>query len=112
MLLEQFRSVLPSEVGVFVDQRNVSSATKMAKLADLFYESSRDGISKIDDRRNFNSRGNQPFKPKNFQTPNVKSEPSKNIVNEWGQEAGMGGSETGGFANSVFSLQNAKSQKI
>ena len=28
MLLEQFRSVLPSEIGVFVDQRNVSSATK------------------------------------------------------------------------------------
>ena len=30
MLLEQFRSVLPGEVGVFVNQRNVSSATKMA----------------------------------------------------------------------------------
>ena len=55
MLLEQFRSVLPSEVGVFVDQRNVSSATEMAKLADLFYESNRDGNAKIDARRNFNS---------------------------------------------------------
>ena len=39
MLLEQFRCVLPGEVGIFVDLRNVSSATEMAKLADLFYES-------------------------------------------------------------------------
>ena len=81
MLLEQFRSVLPSKVEVFVDQRNVSSATKMAKLADLFYQSNRDGITKIDDRRNFNSRGNQPFKSKNFQMPNVNSELNKNGVN-------------------------------
>ena len=66
MLLEQFRSVLPSEVGVFVDQRNVSSATEMTKLADLFYESNRDGNAKIDARRNVNSRDNQPFKPKKF----------------------------------------------
>ena len=64
MLLEQFRSVLPSEVGVFVDQRDVSSATEMAKLADLFYESNRDENTKIDARRHFYSRGNQPFKPK------------------------------------------------
>ena len=47
-----------------MDQRNVSSATKMAKLADLFYELNRDGNIKIDARRNFYSRGNQPFKPK------------------------------------------------
>ena len=47
MLLEQFVSVLPGEVGVFVDQRNVSSSTKMAKLADLFYESNRDGNTKL-----------------------------------------------------------------
>ena len=47
ILLEQFRSVLPGEVGVFVDQRNVSSATEMAKLADLFYESNRDGNTKL-----------------------------------------------------------------
>ena len=31
---------------------------------------------------------------------------------EWGQEARVGGSEACGFPNSVFSLQNAKSQKI
>ena len=54
MLLEQFRSVVPSEDGVFVDQRNVSSATEMVKLADLFYESNRDGNIKTDARRNFN----------------------------------------------------------
>ena len=53
MLLEQFRSVLPGEVGVFVDQRNVSSTTEMAKLADLFYESNRDGNTKFDARRKF-----------------------------------------------------------
>ena len=53
----------------------------MAKLADLFYESNRDGNSKIDARRNFYSRGNQPFKHKNFQMPNVNSESSKNGVN-------------------------------
>ena len=81
MLLEQFRSEFPGEVGVFVDQRNVSSATEMAKLADLFYESNRDENTNFDARRNFYSRGNQPFKPKNFQTPNVNSEPSKNGVN-------------------------------
>ena len=81
MLLKQFRSVLPSEVGVYVDQRNVSSAMEMAKLADLLYESNRDGNAKIDDRRNFNSRGNQPFKPKNFSMPNVNSEWIKNGVN-------------------------------
>ena len=40
-----------------MDNRNVSSATEMAKLADLFYESNRDGNTKIDARRNFNSRG-------------------------------------------------------
>ena len=50
MLLEQFRSVLPSEVRVFVDQRNLSSATEMAKLADLFYQLNRDGNAKIDAR--------------------------------------------------------------
>ena len=44
-----------------MDQRNVSSATEMAKLADLFYEPNRDGSTKIDARRNFNSRGNQPL---------------------------------------------------
>ena len=38
-LLEQFRRVLPGKVGVFVDQRNVSSAMEMVKLSDLFYES-------------------------------------------------------------------------
>ena len=47
-----------------MDQRNVSSATEMAKLADLFYESNRDGNAKIDAKRNFNSRGYLPFKPK------------------------------------------------
>ena len=77
MLLEQFRSVLTGEVGVFVDQRNVSSATEMAKLADLFFESNRYGNTKFDARRNFYSRGKQPFKPTYFQTPNVNSEPSK-----------------------------------
>ena len=46
MLLEQLRSVLPGEVGVFVDQRNVSMVTEMTKLADLFYESNRDGNKK------------------------------------------------------------------
>ena len=66
MLLEQFLNVLPSEVGVFVDQRNVTSATEMAKLADLFYESNRDENAQIDTKRNFNSRGNQHFKPKKF----------------------------------------------
>ena len=60
-----------------MDQRNVSSATEMAKLADLFYESNRDGNAKIDARRNFNSRGNQPFKPKHFLVPNVNSESGK-----------------------------------
>ena len=63
MFLAQFRSVLPSEVRVFVDQRNVSSLTEMAKLADLFDESNRDGNAKIDARINCNSRGNQRFKP-------------------------------------------------
>ena len=72
MLLEQFRSVLPSEVGMFVDQRR-----KMAKLADMLYESNRDGNAKIDAERNFNSRGNRPFKPKNFSMSNVNSESSK-----------------------------------
>ena len=48
MLLEQFRGVLPSVVEVFVDQRNVSSATEKAKLADLFCESNRDGNENID----------------------------------------------------------------
>ena len=81
MLLEQFGRVLPGEVEVFMDQRNVSSVTEMAKLADLFYESNRDENKKIDARRNFYSRGNQPFKPKNFPTPKVNSEPSKNGVN-------------------------------
>ena len=64
-----------------MDQRNVSSATEMAKLADLFHESNRDENKKIDARRNLYSRGNQPFKPKNFQTSNVDFEPSKNSVN-------------------------------
>ena len=61
---------------VFADQRNVSSA----KLSDLFYESNRDGNTKIDARRNFNSRDNQPFKPTHFSMPNVNSESSKNGV--------------------------------
>ena len=39
------------------------------------------GMQKLIDRRNFNYRGNQPFKPKNFSMPNVNSEPSKNGVN-------------------------------
>ena len=47
MLLEQFRNVLPREVGVFVDQRNVSSATKMAKLADLFMSRTDTGMQKL-----------------------------------------------------------------
>ena len=64
-----------------MDQHNVSSATEMAKLADLFYESNRDGNAKIDARRNFFPRGNQPFKPKNFSIPNVNAESSKNGVN-------------------------------
>ena len=81
MLLEQFRRVLPGEVGVFVDQRNVSSATKMVKLADLFYESNRYGNTKIDARRKFCSSGNQPFKSKNFQMSHVNFETSKNSVN-------------------------------
>ena len=81
MLLEQFRSVLPSEMWVFVHQRNVSSATEMAKLADLFYESNRERQGKIDARRNVNSRGNQPFKPKNLSMPNVNSKTSKKGVN-------------------------------
>ena len=61
MLFEKFRSVLPNEVGVFVNQRYVSSATEMAKLAYLFYASNRDGSVKVDAKRNFNSRGNQYF---------------------------------------------------
>ena len=81
MLLEQFKSELPGEVGVFVDQRNVSSATELAKLADLFYESNRDGNTKIDASQKCFPRGNQPFNLKNFPTPNVNSEPSKNSVN-------------------------------
>ena len=60
MLLVQFRSVLPGEFGVFVDKRNVFSATEMAKLADLFYESNRVGNTKIDIRQHFYFRGNQP----------------------------------------------------
>ena len=67
-------------MGVFTDQRNVSSATEMPKLADLFCESNRDGNAKIEAKRNFNSRGNH-FKPKNFSMPNVNSESSKNGVN-------------------------------
>ena len=66
MLLEQLRCVLPGEVWVFVDQRNVSSDTEMAKIADLFYESNRDGNTKIDARRNFYSPGSQLFKSKKF----------------------------------------------
>ena len=41
----------------------------------------RDGNTNIDARRNYYSRGNQPFKPKNFQTPNANFESSKNSVN-------------------------------
>ena len=74
MLLEQFRNVLPSEVGFFSDQRNVSSATEMTKLADLFYESNKDGNVKVDAKRNFNSRGIQHFKPNNFSMKNVNPE--------------------------------------
>ena len=58
-----------------MDQRNVSSATVMLKLADLLYESNRDGNTNIYAKRNCYSRGNQPFKAKNFPTP------SKNSVN-------------------------------
>ena len=47
MLLEQFRSVLPDEDGAFVDQRNVSSATEMAKLAVLFTSRTETGIQKL-----------------------------------------------------------------
>ena len=55
--------------------------TEMTKLADLFCESNRDGNTKMYARRNFNCRGNQPFKPKNFQMPKVNSQSSKNGVN-------------------------------
>ena len=58
-----------------------SSATEMAKLADLFYETNRDGNAKLDAKRNFNSRGNRHFKPKYLSMPNVNSESSKNFVN-------------------------------
>ena len=61
-----------------MDQRNVSLATEMAKLTGLFYESKRDENPKGDARRNFDSRGNQHFKTKNFSIPNVNSEPNKN----------------------------------
>ena len=81
ILFERFRSVLPSVVSVFVDQRNVSSATEIAKLADLFYESNRDGNINVYAIRNCNYRGNQCFKPNNFSMPNVNSESSKNGVN-------------------------------
>ena len=64
-----------------MDQRNLSSATKIAKLADLFYESNRDGNTQFDAGRNFYSCGNQLFKRKNFQTSNVNFEPSINSVN-------------------------------
>ena len=94
MLLEQFRSVLLGEVGVFVDQHNVSSAMEMPKLADLFYKLNKDGNTQIDARRKINSRGNQLFKPKNVQMRNVNSEPSKHGINavsvdrktEWAQK--------------------------
>ena len=36
VLREQFRILLPTEIGVFYDQRNVVTATKMAELADLY----------------------------------------------------------------------------
>ena len=68
-------------MGVFVDQHNVSSAMEMAKLADLFYESNRRGNINVDVKRNFNSRGNQYFKPKNCSMSNVNLESSKNGVN-------------------------------
>ena len=68
-------------MGVFVDQRNVSSATEIARLADLFYESNRDGNVKVDVKRYFNSLGNQYFKPNNFSMPNINSESSINGVN-------------------------------
>ena len=66
---------------VFFGSLNVSSATEMAKLALLFYESNRDGNAKFNARRNFSSRGNQPLKPKNLSLLNVNSESSKNGVN-------------------------------
>ena len=62
MLFEQFRRALPSEICVFVYQRNVYSATEMVKLADLFYECNKDCNLKVDAKRNFNSRGNQYLK--------------------------------------------------
>ena len=65
-----------------MDQRNVSSATEMAKLADLVYDSNRDGNAKIQTRRHLSFRGNQPFNPRYFSIPNVNAESSKNGVNE------------------------------
>ena len=56
-------------------------AKEMEKLAYLFYESNRDGNVKVDAKRDFNSRGNLYFKPKNFSMPNANSESSKNGVN-------------------------------
>ena len=73
-------------MGVFVDHRNVPSATESTQLADLFYESNGDGNAKIDAKRNFSTRGNQPFKSKNFSSPIVNSESSKNCVNAVSEE--------------------------
>lgn len=53
-------------VCLFVDQRNVSSATEMVKLTDLCYKSNKDGNVKVDAKRNFNSRGNHYVKTRIF----------------------------------------------
>ena len=57
-----------------------ASATEMAKLADLFYESNKDCNLKVDAKRNFISCGNQYFKPKNLLMP-YDSESNINDVN-------------------------------
>ena len=80
MLLEQFRSELPGEFGVFVDQRHVSGYGDGETSWSVLRVEQR-WKYKFYARRNFCSRGKQPFKPKNFQTSNVNFEPSKNSVN-------------------------------
>ena len=68
-------------IGVFLDHRNVSSVTELTILADLFYESNRDGNVNIYAKDNFNSRSNQYFKPKNLSMPSDNSESHRNCVN-------------------------------
>ena len=81
MLFEQFRSVLPSEIGVFVDQRNVSSAAEMATLVDLFYESNKDRNVKVNAKGNFNSCNNHYAQNKNCAMLNDNTESNKNGAN-------------------------------